>query len=168
MVILSTLRYGETAYGSATKMAMRTWDPVHHKWFRLAHGAFAIWKTLRGRSTDTFRNERIEFGKCGIKIITNVSHLIRHFFCDTKIHDDYILQTNTPTTIFTRTIRKYNNNIDTRKIKTTLTHSQAPWSMDTNETLDFNLRYITKKASTVQIRAEYTARMEQVRIFQRR
>jgi hypothetical protein len=39
----------------------------------------------------------------GIKILTNLSHPIRHFFCDTKIHDEYVLETNTPKPIFTRT-----------------------------------------------------------------
>jgi hypothetical protein len=61
------------------------------------------------------------------KIQTNVSHPIRHIFCDTKIHDEYVLKTITPAPIFARTaefLGKYN--IDTRKIETTPTHSRAP------------------------------------------
>jgi hypothetical protein len=72
-----------------------------------------------------------------IKILTNVTHPTRLFFCDTKIHDEYVLKTNTPTPLFTITaefLGKYT--IDTRKIETTPTQNRAPWSVSTNETLD--------------------------------
>jgi hypothetical protein len=93
MVILSILRYGETAYGSATKAIQSTtkgsdWPSV---FLRYA-------KRKTHRSNDTSRNERTEYGKCRDTILTNVSHPIRHFFCDTKIYDEYgVLKTNTPT-----------------------------------------------------------------------
>jgi hypothetical protein len=45
MVVLSTLRYGETVYGSASKSALRTIEPVHHKGVKIALGVFAICKT---------------------------------------------------------------------------------------------------------------------------
>jgi hypothetical protein len=63
----------------------------------------------------------------GIRKVTNVSHPIRYIFCDTKIHDKYVLKTITPTPIFASTaefLGKYN--IDTRKIETTPTHSRSP------------------------------------------
>jgi hypothetical protein len=40
MIILSTLRYGETACGSASKAVLRKLDPIHHIGVRLAIGTF--------------------------------------------------------------------------------------------------------------------------------
>jgi hypothetical protein len=40
MIVLSTLRYGEEAYGSASCAFLRQLDAVHHKGVRLALGTF--------------------------------------------------------------------------------------------------------------------------------
>jgi hypothetical protein len=45
MVVLSTLRYGETIYDSASKAALKTIEPVHHKVFKIALGVSVICKT---------------------------------------------------------------------------------------------------------------------------
>jgi hypothetical protein len=45
MIVLSTLRYGESIYGTATKPALKTFEPIHNKGVKLALGAFAICKT---------------------------------------------------------------------------------------------------------------------------
>jgi hypothetical protein len=45
MIILSTLRYGETAYGSASKVVLRKLDPIHHRGVRLAFRTFTVCKT---------------------------------------------------------------------------------------------------------------------------
>jgi hypothetical protein len=42
MIILSTLRYIETAYGSASKAALRQLDPIHHRRVRLVLETFAV------------------------------------------------------------------------------------------------------------------------------
>jgi hypothetical protein len=42
MTILPTIRYGEMAYGSATKAILKRLDPVHHKGVSLSLGTFAI------------------------------------------------------------------------------------------------------------------------------
>jgi hypothetical protein len=44
LIILSTLRYGNTAYGSTSKVALKKLDPIHHKGVRLAFGTFAVCK----------------------------------------------------------------------------------------------------------------------------
>jgi hypothetical protein len=41
LVVLSTLRCGETVYGSASKSALRTIEPVHHKGVKFALRVFA-------------------------------------------------------------------------------------------------------------------------------
>jgi exo-beta-1,3-glucanase (GH17 family) len=46
MVVLSTLIYGETVYGSASKSALKTIEPEnHHKGVKIALGVFSICKT---------------------------------------------------------------------------------------------------------------------------
>jgi hypothetical protein len=42
MIVLSTLRYGEEAYGSASSAVLRQLSEVHHKDVRLALGTFVI------------------------------------------------------------------------------------------------------------------------------
>jgi hypothetical protein len=39
------LRYGETAYGTASKAVLKKLDPIHHIGVRLALGTFAVCKT---------------------------------------------------------------------------------------------------------------------------
>jgi hypothetical protein len=45
MIVLSTLRYGEEAYGSASCAVLRQLDAVYHKDVRLALGTFVICRT---------------------------------------------------------------------------------------------------------------------------
>jgi hypothetical protein len=45
MIVLSTLRYGESIYGTITKPALKTLVPIHNKGVKLALGVFAICKT---------------------------------------------------------------------------------------------------------------------------
>jgi hypothetical protein len=40
-----TMRYGETAYGTASKAVLRKLDPIHHRGVRFALGTFAVTKT---------------------------------------------------------------------------------------------------------------------------
>jgi hypothetical protein len=44
MIVLSTLRYGESIYGTATKPALKTLEPIHNKDVSLALGIFVISK----------------------------------------------------------------------------------------------------------------------------
>jgi hypothetical protein len=45
IIVLSTFRYGEEAYGSASCAILRQLDAVHHKSVRLALGIFVICRT---------------------------------------------------------------------------------------------------------------------------
>jgi hypothetical protein len=45
MIVLSTLRYRESIYGTATKPALKTLEPIHNKGVKLALGVFTICKT---------------------------------------------------------------------------------------------------------------------------
>jgi hypothetical protein len=133
---------------------LKQWKSRPKDAFKNSSNGHTIYSKVRTLSTTLSEIRKLNTASVGIKILTNVS---------TKIHNEYVLKTNTPTPIFKRTaefLGKYNMHI--RKIETTPTHSRAPWSVNTNVTLDFTLCNTTKGASTVRIRAEYTARMEQV------
>jgi hypothetical protein len=75
MIILSTFRYGEKAYGSASKAVLRKQDPIHHRGVRLALGTFAVFKTenvLFEAGLPTLTEMRDENTmKTGIRILTN-------------------------------------------------------------------------------------------------
>jgi hypothetical protein len=45
MIILSILRYGEEAYGSASKAVLKKLEPTHNRGIRLALGVFAVCRT---------------------------------------------------------------------------------------------------------------------------
>jgi hypothetical protein len=45
IIVLSTFRYGEVAYGSASCAVLRQMDAVHQKSVRLALGTFVICET---------------------------------------------------------------------------------------------------------------------------
>jgi hypothetical protein len=42
MIILSTLRYGEKVYGSASKPVLKKLEPTHNRGIRLTLGVFAV------------------------------------------------------------------------------------------------------------------------------
>jgi hypothetical protein len=75
MIILSTLKYGETAYGSPSKAVLKKLDPIHHRGVRLALGTFAVCKTENGlceAGLPTLTEMRDENTmKTGLRILTN-------------------------------------------------------------------------------------------------
>jgi hypothetical protein len=45
MIKLSTLKYGEEAYGSASKAVLKKLEPTHNRGIRFALGVFAVCRT---------------------------------------------------------------------------------------------------------------------------
>jgi hypothetical protein len=45
MLVLSTIKYGETVYSSALQSILQTLEAVHNKGIRIALGAFCVTKT---------------------------------------------------------------------------------------------------------------------------
>jgi hypothetical protein len=92
MNIPSTLRDGETAYGSAPKAVLRELDPIHHRGVRLALGTFTVCKTenvLCEAKLPTLTEMRDENTmKTGIRILTNENHATRSQIINQNIYDD--------------------------------------------------------------------------------
>jgi hypothetical protein len=109
---LSTLRYGEEPYGSATSTTLQTLDPVHHKGTRLALGAFAICKT----------ENILTHRKTAIRILTNETHPTRHYFINKTTQDEYASKPKTLKPFIRVTQYFVNLDIYVRKIEKTLSY----------------------------------------------
>jgi hypothetical protein len=96
VILLSTLRYSETAYGTVSKAVLRKLDPIHHRGVRLALGTFAVCKTeseLCEAESPTLTEMRDENTmKTGIRILTNENHPIRSKMINRNIYDDYAMK----------------------------------------------------------------------------
>jgi hypothetical protein len=67
MIVLSTLRYGESIYGTATKPALNTLETIHNTGVKLAFGVFVICETemhFAKRAPNARGNERTEHNNC--------------------------------------------------------------------------------------------------------
>jgi hypothetical protein len=102
MIILSTLKYDETAYGSASKAVLRKLDPIHHRGVRLALGTFAVCKTdnvLCEAGLPTLTEMRDgNMMNTGIRILTNENHPTRSRMINRNIYDDYAMKPGSPKT----------------------------------------------------------------------
>jgi hypothetical protein len=104
MIILSTLRYGETAYGSVSKEVERKLEPIHHIEVRLVLKTFALCKTknvLCEAGLPKLTEMRYENTmKTRIRILTNKSHPTRSQMIIRNIYNDYVMNPRSPKTFF--------------------------------------------------------------------
>jgi hypothetical protein len=79
MIVLSTLRYGEETYGSASCAALRQLDAVHHKGVKLALGTFVICRTdnllCEAGFTKLDEIRKLNSTKSAIRLLTNADHI---------------------------------------------------------------------------------------------
>jgi hypothetical protein len=89
MIILSTLRYSKTAYGSASKTVLRKLDPIYHRGVGLAFGTFSVCKTenvlCERRKHDEDRNKNIDERKPPYQIINDKPEHLRQLCNETRI-----------------------------------------------------------------------------------
>jgi hypothetical protein len=120
MTILPTIRYGDAAYGSATKAILKQLDPVNHKRVSLSLGTFEICRVENllckaGIPTLPEMRER-DTTKTAIRILTNTEHPTRHLYTS-RIYDHYATKPSTPKPMFIRAMEYLGRfGIDTRKI----------------------------------------------------
>jgi Fic family protein len=81
MIVLSTLRYGDEAYGSVSCAVLRQLDAIHHKGVRLALGTFVICRTenllCEAGLAKLDEIRELNSTKSAIKILTNTNHPVR-------------------------------------------------------------------------------------------
>jgi hypothetical protein len=90
---------------------------------KLASGVFAICKTENALCEAGFPTltemEELNTTIVATLILMNERHLIRHFFTNHRIQDEYVMRKGTPSSIFMKTIEKFGElGVDTRKIYT--------------------------------------------------
>jgi hypothetical protein len=73
MIVLSTLRYGEEAYGTASCAVLRQLDAVQHKGVRLALGTFVICRTENLAKLDEIW--KLNSTKLAFRIVSNADHI---------------------------------------------------------------------------------------------
>jgi hypothetical protein len=90
-IVEAAIRYGETAYGSATQALLRDLDPVQNAGIRAAIGAFKITRTtvLLAEAGEPILQEKRDsaIAKTAIKTLTKPKHHLIPFFQSDKRRD---------------------------------------------------------------------------------
>jgi hypothetical protein len=77
MIVLGTLRYGEEAYGSATKAVLKKLEPTHNRGIMLTLGVFAVSRAENGLCeagmTTLTEMRKLSNTKATIRVVTNRS-----------------------------------------------------------------------------------------------
>jgi hypothetical protein len=131
MMILSTLRYGKEAYGSASKAVLKKLDTTHNQGIRLALGVFAVCRTKKsickaGVSTlADMRNLNVTITT--IRFISNPNHPKRPYCLNPTKLDEYALQPAAPKPLFVRAMEHLGKlQIDTRNIERSTQYFRPP------------------------------------------
>jgi hypothetical protein len=150
MIILSTLRYGEKAYGSASKAV------------RLALGVFAVCRTenaLCEAVVSTLADMRnLNITITAIRFISNPNHPIPPYCLNPTKLDEYALRPAAPKSLFVRAMEHLGKlQIDTRKIERSPQYFRAPWTNIYHNRFDYELCVIRRGASSERYQAEIFA-----------
>jgi hypothetical protein len=132
MIVLSTLRYGEEAYGSPSCVVLRQLDAVHHKGVRLAMGNFVICRTENVlceaglAKLDEIR--KLNSTKSAIRILTNTDHQIRPYFTNPNKLDEYTMRPRNPQPQFIRTTEYLGETqLEIWRIEMSPRYNRTPW-----------------------------------------
>jgi hypothetical protein len=127
MIVLSTLRYGEEAYGAASCAVLRQLDAVHHKSVRLALGTFVICRTenllCEAGLAKLDEIKKLNSTKSAIRILTNTDHPIRPYFTIPNKLDEYAVRPRNPQPL-SKSYRHQENRNVTKIQQTALETSQ--------------------------------------------
>jgi hypothetical protein len=102
MIILSTLRYGETVYGSASKVVLRKMDHIHHIGVRLAFRTFAVCKTQNILCEAGLSKLKEMRDKKTMKKIDEQKPPFQITNDKPNIYDDYAMKPGSPKSFFIR------------------------------------------------------------------
>jgi hypothetical protein len=108
MIILSTIRYGEEVYGSASKAVLKKLEPTHNRGIRLALGVSAVCRTENAiceAEVSTLADMRnLNTTITAIRFISNPNHPVRAYSLDPTKLDDYALRPKTSNPLFVRAV----------------------------------------------------------------
>jgi hypothetical protein len=158
-VVLATLRYGETAYGSAKNNILKQLEPVHNQGLRIAIGAFCITRTSEmikeagARSLMDMRNKAIAIA--GIRACEKHAHPLRQR-PDRKTRDLIHKKVHLPAPFNIRveeSLQSYGFNNNT--IHMNSTWEPAPWQQLDEEFLDTDMLRSSKKNTAIIMQNSY-------------
>jgi hypothetical protein len=100
ILVLSTIRYGEEVYGSASQAILRKFEPTHNRGVKIALGLFVICRTKNAfckANIPTLAEIReLNNVETTIRMKKNPTHPMRPFSVDPNITDKYVLRPTTP------------------------------------------------------------------------
>jgi hypothetical protein len=153
MIILSTLRYGEEAYGSASKKLkkLKKLKPTHNRGRRLALGVFSVCRTenaLCEAEVSTLTDMRnLNTTITTIRFISNPNNPIRPYFLNPTKLDEYALRTAASKPLCVRAMEHLGKlQIDTRKIERSPQYCRLPWTNIDHNRFDYELCAIRRGA----------------------
>jgi hypothetical protein len=109
MIVLSTLRYGEEAYRSASCAVLGQLEAVHYKGVRLALGIFVICRTenllCEAGLAKLDEIRKLKSTKSAIQIVTNADHPNKPYFMNPNKLDEYAMRPRNPQSLFVKTAK---------------------------------------------------------------
>jgi ribonuclease HI len=148
-IVLATLRYGETAYGSAKPNILKQLEPVHNAGLRIAIGAFCVTRTSEVlkeagvKSLMEIRNKALAIS--GIRTRSKHSHPLRHH-PDTQLQEIAFQKPNLPAPYSVRVdeqLQQYN--INHNNIHQDSNWELEPWTQLDDCVLDTDMVPFSKK-----------------------
>jgi hypothetical protein len=149
MMILSTIQYGDSAYGSASNSTLEILDLVHHKGVRAALGSFCISPNeniLCEAGMETLSERRsMKLLKTAIRLAAKLDHPISSSLHDINIINVYAITPSLPRPIPVRAAEICAGlEVDLRLVGPTVTILKAPWLNQRNKNIDTSLLYLQK------------------------
>jgi hypothetical protein len=162
MIVLSTLRYVEEPYGSASCAVLRQLDAVHHEGVRLALGTFVICRTenllCEAGLAKLDEIRKLKSTKSAIRILASTGHPIRPYFINSNKLDEYAMWPKYPQPLFIRTAEYLGETqIDIRRIEMSPRYNIPPWKPVNEKQFDGRLSAFEPETSSECYRTE-TAR----------
>jgi hypothetical protein len=160
--IKETLRYGEEAYGSASKAVLKKLEPTHNRGIRLALGVLAVCRTenalCKAGVSKLADMRNLNTAITAIRFISNPYHPIRSFFLNPIKLDEYALRPAAPKPLFVRAMEYLGKlQIDTIE-KSNTSHSTSDRHGQTSTIRDSIMNFV----QSVEVQATIDSKMKRI------
>jgi hypothetical protein len=152
-IVLGTLRYGETAYGSAKERILKQLEPVHNQGLRIAVGAFCITKTAEllkeagAHSLEELRNKTIAI--MGLRTKEKHGHPLQQR-PNNKLKEQISRHNHLPTPFNARVEDSLEHfGLARNSIYEDLDWALPPWQQLDEEIFDTDMLQFSKKNTTI-------------------
>jgi ribonuclease HI len=162
-IVESTIRYGETAYGSASPAILKLLDPVQTTGLRIALGAFRITRNealIKEAGVDDLNTKReIATITTAIKTLTKTKHPLRPFF-SVDNRREYEKRKTFPKPFPTRANQLLTaREIGRRKYSQKITNPTPPWDRSICRRINLEMTKLNKEGCPVVIQQSFNSTM---------